>query len=80
MQTLLAMSLFTITAACMAVGIGTFLLTISMTNDIKDDLFSINKNAKSKRKRSSALKQLSKLIQFHSDAKRLGKCKCVPFN
>lgn len=71
MQILLGMCLFKITAACMTVGFGTFLLTISMTSDIKNDLISINKKAKTKKKRASALKQLTELIQYHSHAKQL---------
>lgn len=74
LQVLLAMCLFTITAACIAVGFGTFLLTISVTKDIKDDFILINKIAKIKKKHAPALKRLTELIQYHSDAKQLSEC------
>lgn len=70
-QNIVAFCLFTITSVCVAVGFGTFLLAISMTNDIRDDLSLINKNAKNKKKIGRALKQLGELIQYHSDAKQL---------
>lgn len=71
LQILLGMCLCTITAVCIAVGFGTFLLTISMTKDIKDDLILINKIAKIKKNRTPALKQLTELIRYHSKAKQL---------
>lgn len=71
LQFLFTSCIFTITAVCVAVGLGTFLLAISLTKDIQNDFILINKNAKSKRKRGHALKQLSELIQYHASAKQL---------
>lgn len=71
LQILSTMSLCSITAVCVAVGFGTFVLSISMTKDIKDDLILINKIAKSRKKRPQALKQFTELIQYHSNAKQL---------
>lgn len=71
LQFLFTACISTITAVCVAVGLGTFLLAISLTKDIQNDFILINKNAKSKRKRGHALKQLSELIQYHASAKQL---------
>lgn len=59
-----------ITAVFTAVGLGIFLLTISMAKDIKDGIIFINKNAKNKKKGVQAFKHLTEFIQYHSDAKQ----------
>lgn len=70
-QSLLALYLCKISAVFTAIGLGIFLLTLSVAEDINDDLISINKNAKNKKKRVLALKQLNEFVQYHSDAKQL---------
>lgn len=64
-----------ISGACIAVGFGTFLLSVTVTEDVKANLILFNKNAKSRKKRSQAFKQLAEHIQYHSDAKQLSEYK-----
>lgn len=51
--------------------IGVFFIAIALTNDIKNDLNSINENAKMEDNRlEMMMKQLCKFIEFHSTLKQ----------
>ena len=62
---------FVFIAGAVSVGIGGFLFALSMTDDIKAVLRSINKSAKSKENLSKKLEQLSMFIQTHATLKQL---------
>lgn len=56
-------------------GIGTYILIMSLTKDIKNDLIAFNIMAKSKSKPTELFKQLFDTIQFHGAVKR-----CIKYN
>lgn len=62
----------TITAVCsLTDGIGISLFLISVASDIEINLNYISESVKMKQNQVEILKQLSELIQFHSNAKQL---------
>lgn len=52
-------------------GVGFCLLTLAVTDDVKDDLKIINENAKSKQNPSQTLNLISEFIQLNSVSKQL---------
>lgn len=52
---------------------GLFAFTLSFTEDIRNDVKSLNENAKSQTNRFQTLKQISDFVQYHSTFKRLSK-------
>lgn len=50
---------------------GTCLVLISLAQDLKKDLLTVNRLAKHKRNRERLFKKISRLVRFHSDCKQL---------
>lgn len=59
-------------SSCLAcLGVVAFLLGMAMTKDLRNILFTIQKNNKAKRNRSHGVKKLYQFIEFHSIPKQL---------
>lgn len=53
------------------IGIGTLPLLLTLTDDIKYDLYAIHRSLGNKKNRKKMGKSLSKFIQFHSETRQL---------
>lgn len=71
MQYLMVTFVFYFVACSSTIAIAVYLFSINATNDIIDNLHSINKDAKSRRKRSNITIQISEFIEYHSILKQL---------
>lgn len=60
--------------ACMiSLAFGSFLVSMSVIKNIKNNIYSINKNVKSKENRLQTFKKISNFIDFHATLKQLSK-------
>lgn len=57
-----------------SIGIGNYLFGMSLTDDIKTILHSIDKNSKSRKNRQNLRAQFIEFINLHSDTKQLSYC------
>lgn len=58
-------------AFIVSIEIGCYLVVMAFIEDIKNDVSSVNKKAKTKKNRSSISRDLRNLIQFHTRVKEL---------
>lgn len=63
----------TFASAAISLEIGSYLWVMEFIKDIKNDISSISKIAKSRRNQTQMLKKLFDSIQFHSHVKQLSK-------
>lgn len=73
LQYILIRYLFIFVVFCVYFEIGFYFLLVSIADDIKRCIKSLNQNAKSKRKRLKLSKEFGDFIQFHSHTKQLSK-------
>ena len=70
-QTIITMVILFAILATIIYQMTSVLMLISMTEDIKCDLHSIDDKAKSKKHQLEVVKQFTELLPFHSNAKKL---------
>lgn len=70
MQYVTAVYGFTFFGAMLSFGLGTYLFTNALIDDIKEMLRKIDNRPKWKRSQTDVLKQLFEFIHFHSDVKK----------
>lgn len=61
--------------ACLCFGIGTFILLLAIADDVKCEISSINQIHQTKSNRLLMFERFAKLINFHTDVKKLDECK-----
>lgn len=71
--------LYFFNAGLVPLGIGGFLFILSITENIKNNLNSVNEMAKAKGTRAEIYGRISHSIQLHSDAKQLSKNSVITF-
>lgn len=60
------------TSICfVACAIGTSLMLMALTEDLKYEMHTLDKSIKTKEKRCEIFKRFCQFVQFHSDAKQL---------
>lgn len=60
-------------AGLMCLAIGTFVIALTLTKDVRNDLNLINESVKSEQPLSNVLKQLTEFVRAHSHGKQLRK-------
>lgn len=62
---------FFVALTAMKFVVGVYLFLLSMIEDIKCDLETINRNAKTRKNQIEIVKQFSEIVQFHSNVLQL---------
>lgn len=65
-DTVIGMHLFTLIASIASLGIGSYLLAIVATSEIRKGLDLINKNLKTESERPRAMQRISQFVHWHS--------------
>lgn len=73
LQLILAFVVFIATFSKIIFGYGSFLMLISLTENIKCDLDALHKNARDESHGLEIVSEFHRVMQFHSDVKQLSK-------